>query len=702
MRIRTCLILSYLVILALLGAGVWFMAERSMASFSEKGIHTAERAVQEVSEANFQLSRKMLTAYGERLVEAKAEEVAQDLAAALVGRDMLNYDELRNDSNLRRIATQNVETWDGVAGYMALTDKTGISILHPNKNVEGTDFFRWKDQYPDLWKLVETSFTERRVKGYYDFIDTENKKRSKYLVRIHVPNTPFVAVAIVNIDQFFTPVHERIRNAGELAVHRAGKSISDSMDMALHDAKALSLLGGLLLLALGGLFGMLFARLLSNPIMKLRDGVRIMGTGNLRVKVPARGVKEVRDLASAFNELGRQLDEYIAKRDFIRDTFGRYLTAEIVDKLLESSDALRLGGEAREITIMMSDLRGFTSLSASWGPETVIEILNRYLSRMVDIILDHEGAIDDIIGDGILTLFGAPRQMEDHPARAVACALAMQCAMEEVNALNEADGYPHLEMGIAINTGNVVVGNIGSERRRKYSAIGSDVNVTGRAESFAVGGQVLITRATYERITDIVEVSSTLKVEMKGVPEPVELFEVSGIRGKYQVSLQCKEEVLADLEPPVRVTVQRLTQKIVAAEEWEGLIVRIARKSAVVQCPCAIAQWENVKLTMPGDAGDHADGRGPCARGPVVDGDGTAPTPRLADHHDTPAARSADEAIVADQRARVETPPTRSGAGEIYGKVLSVTAPTDASSEITVRFTSLSPDAQRWIRGLCG
>ena len=216
--------------------------------------------------------------------------------------------------------------------------------------------------------------------------------------------------------------------------------------------------------------------------------------------VPERGVREVADLAHSFNELGQQLTEYIEKRDFIRDTFGRYVTQEVVTKLLESEGALEMGGETREVSLIMSDLRGFTAIIAEMDPEQVITFLNRYLSKMIAILLDNRAVIDEILGDGILAFFGAPEPLEDHPARAVACALSMQAAMDEINAENEADGMPRLAMGIGVNTGSVVVGNIGSERRTKYSVVGSDVNFASRMEAFALAGQVLISASTYSRV----------------------------------------------------------------------------------------------------------------------------------------------------------------------------------------------------------
>ena len=165
------------------------------------------------------------------------------------------------------------------------------------------------------------------------------------------------------------------------------------------------------------------------------------------------------------------MTEGLKDRDRIKDTFGRYLTQEVVKRLLDYKDGLKLGGEMRELSIMMSDLRGFTILTSTMSPEQVIKFLNRYLGRMVDIILDHRGIIDEIIGDGVLAFFGAPEALENHPELAVACAVKMQLAMEEINAQNEADGLPHLEMGVAVNTGEVVVGNIGSEKRAKYGVL---------------------------------------------------------------------------------------------------------------------------------------------------------------------------------------------------------------------------------------
>ena len=183
---------------------------------------------------------------------------------------------------------------------------------------------------------------------------------------------------------------------------------------------------------------------------------------------------------------------------------------------MQSPEGLELGGEEREVTILMSDLRGFTALAARLTPREVIEFLNLYLEAMVDVISRYEGTIDEIIGDAILVIFGAPLACEDHAAKAVACGLAMQLAMAEVNQRLTAKGAAELEMGIGIHTGRVIVGNIGSLRRTKYAAVGSNVNLAGRIESFTTGGQLLISESTREAIKAPLRIDGQFQVEPKG------------------------------------------------------------------------------------------------------------------------------------------------------------------------------------------
>ncbi len=202
---------------------------------------------------------------------------------------------------------------------------------------------------------------------------------------------------------------------------------------------------------------------------------------------------------------------------FIRATFGRYLSDEIVTDILERPEGLELGGDLRNVSIMLSDIRGFTTLSEQLEPTQVVTIINRYLGAMTDIIMAHQGTIDEFIGDAILAVFGAPQYRDDDADRAVQCALAMQAAMADINALNEAEGLPAISTGIAINTGDVIAGNIGSERRSKYGFVGHPMNVTSRIEDFTAGGEILISDSTLQALQGDYAVSNSQKINVKGI-----------------------------------------------------------------------------------------------------------------------------------------------------------------------------------------
>ena len=214
-------------------------------------------------------------------------------------------------------------------------------------------------------------------------------------------------------------------------------------------------------------------------LVKLPDKIELLA----RIRYHSKGyigLLERNDAYRALEDMAKQLQLH---NRFIRKTFGRYLTDDIVKSLLESPEGLKLGGERRKVTLVMTDLRGFTSMSGRLAPEQVVTMLNRYLGTMVEVIQRYQGTIDEFIGDAIFLLFGAPMQRQDDVERAVACAMAMQLAMHGFNAQNRAQGLPEVEMGIGIHTGEVVVGNIGSDKRTKYGVVGSHVNLTAPASS---------------------------------------------------------------------------------------------------------------------------------------------------------------------------------------------------------------------------
>lgn len=264
----------------------------------------------------------------------------------------------------------------------------------------------------------------------------------------------------------------------------------------------------------------------------------------------------------------------------IRNTFGRYLSDEIVATLLESPEGLRLGGERRTITILTSDLRGFTGISERLDPEEVVKILNLYLSDMADVITSYLGTIDEFMGDGILVLFGAPLPRPDDPERAIACAIAMQLALGSVNERITAMGLAPFEMGIGINTGEVVVGNIGSEKRAKYGVVGSQVNLTYRIESYTTGGQILISEHTYELLKDILDIRGTREVSPKGVKTAITIYEVAGIRGEHNLFLPEVVETFCHLPEAIAVEFSVLQGKDIVEDRHQAYLTQLSEREA--------------------------------------------------------------------------------------------------------------------------
>lgn len=248
--------------------------------------------------------------------------------------------------------------------------------------------------------------------------------------------------------------------------------------------------------------------------------------GDYSVRLPEDRADELGLLNRNFNRMIQGLKQ----RDLIEQTFGRYVDKKVAEELMRRPESLRLGGEKRTVTIMMADLRAFTAVSEQLQPEEVINLLNRHFSRMIAVIERHRGIIVDFYGDSILVFFnGVETDVTGRALCAVNCALEMQSAFNEFARENTAEGLPEIRMGIGVHTGDVIVGNIGTETRAKYGIVGSDVNLTDRIQSTAGGGKVVISERTYEAIRESLKVSREFSVCLKGVQDDKKLYEVESV-----------------------------------------------------------------------------------------------------------------------------------------------------------------------------
>jgi len=287
------------------------------------------------------------------------------------------------------------------------------------------------------------------------------------------------------------------------------------------------------------------------------------------------------------------------RAEFLKEMFGRYLSEEVMNTLLNNPDSLKLGGEKRNVTIMMTDLRGFTPLSERLDPEQVIQLLNSYFEIMVDVLLKYDATINEIVGDALLVIFGAPQQMPDRAERAVACAIEMQNAMAKVNNNNRSQGLPEIEMGIGINDAEVIVGNIGSRKRSKYGVVGSGVNITSRIESYSVGGQILISESMHKKAGEILRIDDQMEIRTKGSEAPLTLYEIGGISGKYNLALDREAMSLLALVRVIPVRYSVLDgSKYVGKGGQKGDILRLSPRSAEIRLKTALEPLTNLKLNL--------------------------------------------------------------------------------------------------------
>jgi class 3 adenylate cyclase len=249
----------------------------------------------------------------------------------------------------------------------------------------------------------------------------------------------------------------------------------------------------------------------------------MVAAGDYGSKITSPDEDEIGRLAHSFNTMVDGLKE----RDTIRNTFGLYVSPDFARTLLSRPDAARLGGKRQDVAILMTDIRGFTPMTEKMSPEVTIDVLNRYFSAIIPLVQKHVGIIVDFVGDGLLAFFEpADVPLEAAARRCVQCAFEMQAAMDRLNRQMDERGLPAIEMGVGVNCGPVVVGNIGSETRKKYGIVGASVNITQRIQGQSAAGEVVVAGSVYDMIQADITVKRTFSTSLKGVASPVRLHVV--------------------------------------------------------------------------------------------------------------------------------------------------------------------------------
>jgi class 3 adenylate cyclase len=270
---------------------------------------------------------------------------------------------------------------------------------------------------------------------------------------------------------------------------------------------------------------------ISEPIEKLAAFVKRVQSGDFTGTVD-EGKDEVGHLGAALNQMTRGL----AERDRVKELFGRYVATQVSDRIVKGD--IGLGGESRHVSILFSDIRGFTTMSEEMPPAQVVSFLNDYFSEMVEAVFEQGGVLDKFMGDGLMAVFGSMSEMPDHPRRAVLTALRMKSLLGKINGNRAMHGDPPISIGIGVHTADVIVGNIGSRRRLEYTVIGDGVNTCSRVQALnkEFGTTILITEATWEEVKDEFECRAMPEKELRGKARAMKFFEVVSVKAAAVVS----------------------------------------------------------------------------------------------------------------------------------------------------------------------
>jgi adenylate cyclase len=255
--------------------------------------------------------------------------------------------------------------------------------------------------------------------------------------------------------------------------------------------------------------------------------------------------------------------------------------------------------EAMDATILIADIRGFTALTETQPPDTIIRLLNRYFARMVDLVRHHGGVVDKFMGDAVMALFGAPVRRDDHLMRALACAVEMQQAMLELNLESRLTGEPSIYAGIAVNSGSVMAGSFGSRVYNEYTVIGDTVNLAARMEGYSLRGQVLLSDTSYAAARDHIDVGSANSLFVKGKVREITLYELLAVKHPTrlvvpQVEARRSPRVLVDFP----IAFRRVESKRILAQRFVGKANDLSYDGMNADLPLILPPYSEVILTF--------------------------------------------------------------------------------------------------------
>ena len=303
--------------------------------------------------------------------------------------------------------------------------------------------------------------------------------------------------------------------------------IDEAEELAVLRRLQRELYGGIaVLLLISVVLAQQVAASVERPLASLKRLASRLGQGELDAQSEVKGLDLAGSLAASLDSMAAGLRE----RDRVKEVFGRYIATQVSDRILKGD--VNLGGEAREVTILFSDIRNFTAMSEDMAPQQVVAFLNAYFSEMVEAVFEQGGVLDKFLGDGLMAVFGSLGDQPDHALRAVRAALRMKALLGKINGERAIEGKPPIAIGVGIHTAEVIVGNIGSARRLEYTVIGDGVNTSSRVQALnkEFGTTILITETTFDAVGHEFECRVMPDTRIRGKQRPLKFYEVVASR----------------------------------------------------------------------------------------------------------------------------------------------------------------------------
>lgn len=424
---------------------------------------------------------------------------------------VINSEQLVNPNEVKRFIESHGD--ESSADYKDLREKL----------LEIRDLNRRSDVYVEYVYLVQKYPDSDRYYFVMD-VDSENVKDMSHFGELYpshftIPSglsSPYVTTHIYS-DEWgtwltgYAPIYDDKGNqVAILGIDVRTKEIFLELEkLLLYDLVAF-----VISIFVAMIFAYFLSKLVSTSLNSLCETVKSIGKGDFSTRSTLDTTDEFAELSNAVNTMAKGLEE----RERLKIGFARYVSQYALEELLKLDKPISLEGERRKVTLLFSDIRHFTSLAEELPPEEVLKLLNEYFTEMIEVIFNYGGTLDKFIGDGMMVEFGAPLDDKLQELHAVLAAIHMQLHLDQLCDKWEKEGRKRLSMGIGIHTGLAVIGNIGSELRMEYTAIGDTVNVASRLERYTkkIEKPIIISKTVYEKVKDHFIVEDLKEVEIPG------------------------------------------------------------------------------------------------------------------------------------------------------------------------------------------